>query len=99
MSERAAANSAALSASTNRYVPDMFELLASIVLRIRSIAYRRHAPRTTRRKSRSDGRKQALNLTAPGRRALSTAKRAIQQHERWLKSRFSAKEVLKLIEL
>jgi len=52
-----------------------------------------------RRKSSSDGRKQALNLTAPGRKALSTAKRAIQQHERWLKSRFSAKEVLKLIEL
>src|SRR6266481_7412186 len=52
-----------------------------------------------RRKSRSDGRKQALNLTAPGRRALSTAKRAIQQHERWLKSRFSQKEVAKLVEL
>ena len=52
-----------------------------------------------RRKSSSDGRKQALNLTVPGRRALSTAKRAIQQHERWLKSRFSEKEVLKLIEL
>jgi len=52
-----------------------------------------------RRKSSSDGRKQALNLTAPGRKALSTAKRAIQQHERWLKSRFTAKEVLKLIEL
>jgi DNA-binding MarR family transcriptional regulator len=52
-----------------------------------------------RRKSRSDGRKQALNLTALGSRALSTAKRAIQQHERWLKSRFSEKEVAKLIEL
>jgi len=37
-----------------------------------------------RRKSRSDGRKQALNLTDPGRRALATAKRAIQQHEQWL---------------
>jgi DNA-binding MarR family transcriptional regulator len=52
-----------------------------------------------RRKSRSDGRKQALNLTAAGRRALSTAKRAIQQHERWLKARFNKKEVVKLIEL
>jgi DNA-binding MarR family transcriptional regulator len=52
-----------------------------------------------RRKSSSDGRKQALNLTVPGRRALSTAKRAIQQHERWLKSRFSEKEAAKLIEL
>jgi DNA-binding MarR family transcriptional regulator len=52
-----------------------------------------------RRKSRSDGRKQALNLTALGSRALSTAKSAIQQHEQWLKSRFRKKEVAKLIEL
>ena len=52
-----------------------------------------------RAKSSSDGRKQTLNLTVPGRRALSAAKRAIQQHERWLKSRFSEKEVAKLIEL
>ena len=52
-----------------------------------------------RRPSRSDGRKQALNLTAAGRRALSTAKRAIQQHEHWLKSRFSKREVATLIEL
>jgi DNA-binding MarR family transcriptional regulator len=53
----------------------------------------------TRRKSRSDARKQALNLTEAGRRALATAKRAIQQHEHWLKSRFTDKEVAKLIEL
>jgi DNA-binding MarR family transcriptional regulator len=52
-----------------------------------------------RRKSRSDARMQALNLTALGGRALSRAKRAIQQHERWLKSRFTKKEVVKLIEL
>src|SRR6202035_2949075 len=52
-----------------------------------------------RRKSSSDARMQALNLTAAGRRALSTAKRAIQQHEQWLKSRFTQKEVAKLIEL
>jgi len=52
-----------------------------------------------RRKSNSDGRMQSLNLTRAGRRALSTAKRAIQLHERWLKSRFSEKEVATLIEL
>ena len=52
-----------------------------------------------RSKSRSDGRKQALNLTVLGSKALSTAKRAVQQNEQWLKSRFSAKEVAKLIEL
>ena len=44
-------------------------------------------------------RKQALNLTDAGRRALASAKRAIQQHEHWLKSRFNKKEVAKLIEL
>ena len=52
-----------------------------------------------RKKSRSDGRKQALNLTGLGRKALAAAKRAIQQHEQWLKSRFNEKEVAKLIEL
>ena len=52
-----------------------------------------------RRKSSSDARMQALNLTRAGRGALAKAKRAIQQHERWLKSRFSEKEVAKLIEL
>ena len=52
-----------------------------------------------RRKSRSDGRKQALNLTDRGRKALAAAKRAIHKHEQWLKSRFSEKEVAKLIEL
>jgi DNA-binding MarR family transcriptional regulator len=52
-----------------------------------------------RGKSRTDGRKQTLNLTDSGRRALSTAKNAIHQHEQWLKSRFTDKEVSKLIEL
>jgi DNA-binding MarR family transcriptional regulator len=40
-----------------------------------------------------------LNLTLRGRKALATAKTAIRQHERWLKARFSDKEVAKLIEL
>lgn len=51
-----------------------------------------------RGKSLSDGRKQTLNLTDPGRRALATAKAAIAEHEQWLKSRFSDKEVEQLIE-
>ena len=46
-----------------------------------------------RGRSQSDGRKQTLNLTPAGRKALVTAKRAIQQHEHWLKSRFTDKEV------
>lgn len=52
-----------------------------------------------RGKSKVDGRKQTLNLTEAGRKALVTAKGAIRQHEEWLKARFSEKEVAKLIEL
>jgi DNA-binding MarR family transcriptional regulator len=52
-----------------------------------------------RGKSKNDGRKQTLNLTDAGRKALVTAKSAIHQHEQWLKSRFKDKEVDKLIEL
>jgi DNA-binding MarR family transcriptional regulator len=52
-----------------------------------------------RGKSSSDGRKQTLNLTAAGRKALRTAKSAIRLHEKWLKSRFTAKEAETLIEL
>ena len=52
-----------------------------------------------RGKSESDGRKQTLNLTESGRRALVTAKSAIWQHERWLKSGFTEREIAKLIEL
>jgi DNA-binding MarR family transcriptional regulator len=65
----------------------------AIVNRLESKGY------LVRRKSRSDGRKQALNLTESGRKALATAKRAIREHEQWLKSRFNEKEVSKLIEL
>jgi DNA-binding MarR family transcriptional regulator len=52
-----------------------------------------------RGKSYSDGRKQTLNLTDAGRRALIVAKDAITQHENWLKSRFTDKEVERLIEM
>jgi DNA-binding MarR family transcriptional regulator len=65
----------------------------AIVNRLESRGY------LVRGKSDSDGRKQTLNLTPPGRKALTTAKSAIQQHERWLKSRFTEREVAKLIEL
>lgn len=51
-----------------------------------------------RTKSKTDGRKLALNLTAAGRNALKTAKQAIREHERWLKSRFTDKETRQLIE-
>ena len=65
----------------------------AIVNRLEARAY------LVRGKSPSDGRKQTLNLTDQGRRALAVAKDAIMAHERWLKSRFSDKEVETLIEL
>jgi DNA-binding MarR family transcriptional regulator len=52
-----------------------------------------------RGKSATDRRKQTLNLTDTGRKILSGAKQAIREHENWLKSRFSSKEVKTLIEL
>lgn len=52
-----------------------------------------------RGKSASDGRKQTLNLTDEGRKALVVAKEAIAEHEKWLKSRFTEKEVKTLIEM
>lgn len=52
-----------------------------------------------RGKSANDGRKQTLNLTADGRKALVVAKDAIAEHERWLKSRFSDHEIENLIEM
>ena len=65
----------------------------AIVNRLESRGY------VVRGKSKSDGRKQTLNLTRSGRKALVTSKRAIRLHEQWLKSRFSKKETNKLIEL
>jgi DNA-binding MarR family transcriptional regulator len=52
-----------------------------------------------RGQSVSDGRKQTLNLTASGQKALSKAKAAIRRHEKWLKDRFTKKEVSQLIEM
>lgn len=52
-----------------------------------------------RGKSTSDGRKQTLNLTLVGRAALVVAKHAISDHEKWLKARFTDKEVATLIEM
>lgn len=52
-----------------------------------------------RERSASDGRKQALYLTDAGRDALERAKSCIGEHEAWLKGRFSAGEVEKLVEM
>ncbi len=52
-----------------------------------------------RERSESDGRKQALYLTPQGEAALAEAKRCIGEHEAWLKSRFTADEIEKLVEM
>lgn len=52
-----------------------------------------------RERSASDGRKQALYLTEEGAAALEQAKRCIEAHEAWLKSRFTADEIEKLVEM
>jgi DNA-binding MarR family transcriptional regulator len=52
-----------------------------------------------RERSDTDGRKQALYLTQGGENALARAKRAIGEHEEWLKGRFTAEEVEKLVEM
>lgn len=52
-----------------------------------------------RERSTSDARKQALYLTVEGAAALAEAKRCIAEHEAWLKARFSADEIEKLVEM
>lgn len=52
-----------------------------------------------RDRSPTDGRKQALFLEPAGVTMLARAKQAIAEHETWVKSRFSDKEVRTLIEL
>ena len=49
--------------------------------------------------SATDGRKQTLKLLPGGSKVLLDAKRAVRAHERWLKSRFNAKELKILIGL
>jgi len=52
-----------------------------------------------RERSDSDGRKQALHVTAAGVEALAEAKRCIALHEAWLKARFTPDEIEKLVEM
>jgi DNA-binding MarR family transcriptional regulator len=52
-----------------------------------------------RERSESDGRKQALHVTEKGIAALAEAKHCIGEHEAWLKARFSAAEIEKLVEM
>ena len=49
--------------------------------------------------SSADRRRQTLHLSASGAATLVEARAAILEHEQWLKSRFSQKEVAQLTEL
>lgn len=49
--------------------------------------------------SKLDRRRQTLTLTGDGQVALAEARRCIEAHERWLKSRFTKREAALLIEL
>ena len=50
-----------------------------------------------RGESRSDRRRQTLTLRPAGQAALGEARKAILEHEAWLKSRFNKREVRQLI--
>jgi DNA-binding MarR family transcriptional regulator len=52
-----------------------------------------------RERSGQDRRKQALYLTPAGAAVLNAAKHAVEQHEGWLKARFTPQEAEKLVEL
>lgn len=49
--------------------------------------------------STGDRRRQALTLTPAGHEALEKAREAILEHERWLKGRFTDREVRTLVEM
>jgi DNA-binding MarR family transcriptional regulator len=50
-----------------------------------------------RKRSAEDGRRQELYVTAKGRKTLAQAKAAIHEHEKWISSRFSAKDLNALV--
>jgi DNA-binding MarR family transcriptional regulator len=52
-----------------------------------------------RGESQTDRRKQTLKLLPAGGNALQEAKRAIRAHEKWLKGRFTGRELKTLIGL
>jgi DNA-binding MarR family transcriptional regulator len=51
-----------------------------------------------RKRSAEDGRRQELYVTAKGRKVLAQAKTAIQEHEKWLSSKFTKAELAAFVE-
>ena len=52
-----------------------------------------------RGESKRDRRRQTLTLTVPGHEALLEARHCIDEHEQWVRSRFTKREAALLIEL
>ncbi|MBO9668959.1 MAG: MarR family transcriptional regulator [Sphingobium sp.] len=52
-----------------------------------------------RGESKRDRRRQTLTLTVPGHEALLEARRCIDEHEQWVRARFTKREAALLIEL
>jgi DNA-binding MarR family transcriptional regulator len=69
---------------------------ATVMAIVNQLAARKYL---VRGKSPTDGRKQTLKLLPTGAKALQEAKRAIRAHEKWLKSRFTARELTTLMGL
>jgi DNA-binding MarR family transcriptional regulator len=69
---------------------------ATVMAIVNRLAKRRFL---VRGESETDGRKQTLKLLPTGAKVLQEAKRAIRAHEKWLKSRLTAKELKTLIGL
>jgi DNA-binding MarR family transcriptional regulator len=67
---------------------------ATVMAIVNRLATRKYVIRGA---SQTDGRKQTLKVLPAGSKALQEAKRAVRLHERWLKGRFSAKELHSLI--
>lgn len=51
-----------------------------------------------RKRSAEDGRRQELYTTAKGRKVLAQAKAAIQEHEKWISSKFTKAELGAFVE-
>jgi DNA-binding MarR family transcriptional regulator len=69
---------------------------ATVMAIVNRLATRRYL---VRGESETDGRMQTLKLLPAGVKAIQEAKRAIRSHEKWLKSRFTARELKSLIAL
>jgi len=69
---------------------------ATVMAIVNRLASRKYL---VRGESATDGRMQTLKLLPAGVKAINEAKRAIRSHEKWLKGRFTARELKLLVTL